>query len=59
MVEYNLKIWDLSATQALIESAGGEYRLLGTRETPDGIALYNAAFGKKRAVDLIARAINR
>jgi fructose-1,6-bisphosphatase/inositol monophosphatase family enzyme len=59
MVEYNLKIWDLSATQALIESAGGEYRLLGTGETAEGLTLYNAAFGKKRAVDLIARAINR
>lgn len=54
MVEYNLKIWDLSATQALIEGAGGIYRELGRNEDVGKVAVYHAAFGKKRAVNLIS-----
>jgi myo-inositol-1(or 4)-monophosphatase len=57
MVEYNLKIWDISATQALIEGAGGRYCELGTQKSPDNMTLYNAAFGKRRAVDLIVAEI--
>jgi len=57
MVEYNLKIWDLSATKALIEGAGGVYRELGKNEEPNKPTLYHAAFGKRRAVDLIAKII--
>lgn len=57
MVEYNLKIWDLAATKALIEGAGGVYQELGVRESDQGPALYNAAFGKKRAVELLANAL--
>ena len=54
MVEYNLKIWDLAATQALIEGAGGVYRELGTNLEPGKPRLYHAAFGKRRAVELIS-----
>ncbi len=57
MVEYNLKIWDLSATKALVEGAGGAYRELGTSPVEGGPKLYHAAFGKKGAVDLISRAL--
>lgn len=57
MVEYNLKIWDLSATKALVEGAGGVYRELGRNEQPGKPTLYNAAFGKKRAVELISEEI--
>ena len=57
MVEYNLKIWDLSATQALIEGAGGVYRELGKNEEAGKSTVYHAAFGKKRAVDLISKEI--
>ncbi len=56
-VEYNLKIWDLSATQALVEGAGGVYRELGRNAEPGKSTLYHAAFGKKRAVELISEAI--
>lgn len=57
MVEYNLKIWDLSATQALIEGAGGVYRELGRNEQAGAYTLYHAAFGKPRAVEAVAAAI--
>lgn len=57
MVEYNLKIWDLSATKALIQGAGGEFQELGSGELPDGTPLLHAAFGKKRAVHLMAKAL--
>ena len=57
MVEYNLKIWDLSATKALILGAGGAFQELGREEQPDGTPLLHAAFGKKRAVNLIAKAL--
>jgi inositol-phosphate phosphatase/L-galactose 1-phosphate phosphatase/histidinol-phosphatase len=54
MIEYNLKIWDLAATQALIEGAGGEYRELGREEESGKPTKYHAVFGKRKAVDLIA-----
>lgn len=57
MVEYNLKIWDLAATQALIQGAGGVYRELGRNEESGKYTLYHAAFGKPRAVELISQAI--
>lgn len=57
MVEYNLKIWDLSATRALVEGAGGVYCELGQDEKLGKPTLYHAAFGKRRAVDLISKAI--
>jgi fructose-1,6-bisphosphatase/inositol monophosphatase family enzyme len=57
MIEYNLKIWDLSATQALVEGAGGVYRELGRTEEAGKYTLHHAAFGKKRAVDLMTEAI--
>jgi histidinol-phosphatase len=57
MVEYDLKIWDLAATKALIEGAGGTYQELGQIKQPGLPTLYHAAFGKRRAVELIMRAI--
>jgi fructose-1,6-bisphosphatase/inositol monophosphatase family enzyme len=57
MVEYNLKIWDLSATNALILGAGGAFQELGSEELNDGTTLLHAAFGKKRAVNLMAQAL--
>ncbi len=58
-VEYNLKIWDFSASQALIEGAGGEYRELGRNDYPGKPSLHHAVFGKRGAVGLLAGAIKR
>jgi fructose-1,6-bisphosphatase/inositol monophosphatase family enzyme len=57
MVEYNLKIWDLSATKALVEGAGGAFQELGREESTDDTTVFHAAFGKKRAVNLMAKAL--
>jgi len=57
MVEYNLKIWDLAATQALITAAGGVFRELGQPDSTGSFTAYHAAFGKPRAVDRITKAI--
>jgi fructose-1,6-bisphosphatase/inositol monophosphatase family enzyme len=59
MVEYNLKIWDLSATQALIEAAGGTFLEVGSDQEAGKPTRYHAVFGKSRAVDLIARELNQ
>ncbi len=59
MVEYNLKIWDLAATKALIEGAGGVFHELGRDEISDAGTRYHAVFGKRRAVELMAEAILR
>lgn len=50
MVEYNLKIWDIAATRALIEGVGGAYHELGSQKYTDKPTVYHAAFGKPRAV---------
>ena len=57
MVEYNLKIWNLSATKALVQGAGGAFQELGSEELEDGTTLLHAAFGKKRAVNLMTKAL--
>lgn len=57
MVEYNLKIWDLAATKALIQGAGGTYLELGEEDSPGKSRAYHAAFGKGRAVALLAGAV--
>jgi fructose-1,6-bisphosphatase/inositol monophosphatase family enzyme len=54
-IEYNLKIWDLSATQALIEGAGGEFLELGREGSQDGVVKHHAVFGKPLAVKQIAK----
>jgi myo-inositol-1(or 4)-monophosphatase len=59
VIEYNLKIWDCSATQALIEGAGGVYRELGRDEEVGKATVHHVAFGKKRAVDLISAEVFR
>jgi fructose-1,6-bisphosphatase/inositol monophosphatase family enzyme len=58
MVEYNLKIWDLAATKALIEGAGGTYLEIGADDSPGKPRAYHAVFGKGRAVNLLVGAIS-
>lgn len=58
MIEYNLKIWDLAATQALVEGAGGVYCELGSDLESGKPTKYHAAFGKRRAVELLAKELS-
>lgn len=50
MVEYNVHIWDLAASQILIEEAGKKYVALPKFQAPGGDVLYSAIFGKPETV---------
>lgn len=49
MVDYGIKLWDISATQVLVEEAGGRYAVAftGVRE---GVTQYGIVCGKPRVV---------
>lgn len=47
---WGLRIWDLSASQVLIEEAGGAYQLIKSQPAEKGPPLLAAVFGKKKAV---------
>lgn len=50
VVDYGLKVWDLAATQLLIEEAGGRYVCLYTSRR-DGETIYGIIGGKPTVVD--------
>ncbi len=50
MVDFGLRLWDISATQVLIEEAGGIFRAVERREGPDRHAIYHMVCGKPRVV---------
>ena len=50
-MEWDTPLWDLAATQILIEEAGGRYRWLKHTEVPGQGRLYSAVFGKPAVVD--------
>lgn len=54
MADFALKIWDLAATQVLIEEAGGRFRLL-RRYGDRGATSHDIVFGKPRAAAFIER----
>ncbi len=51
MVDFGLRIWDLAATQVLIEEAGGRYVCAQTLERPGEGTLYGIICGKPRVVE--------
>ena len=53
MVDAHNHIWDLAASQVLIEEAGGAYTVVRDFETPDG-RLLSAVFGKRGLVGRLA-----
>ena len=50
MVDFGVRIWDISATELLIREAGGKYVRVQKLDRPDG-ALYGIIFGKPKVVD--------
>lgn len=50
-MEWDTPLWDLAATQILIEEAGGRYRYVKKSELPGKRHLYSAVFGKAEVVD--------
>ncbi|MBN2013336.1 hypothetical protein JW960_28655 [candidate division KSB1 bacterium] len=55
MVEYNVKIWDLAASQILAEEAGGAFQLIQRQPRPNGIVSYGAVFGRKEIVEKLVK----
>lgn len=52
MVEYNVRIWDIAATQILVEEAGGSYVIVKEKQEDVGM-VYGVVFGKARLVSEI------
>ena len=52
-VEWNVRIWDMAATQLLIEEAGGKYQSVRQTEQPGVGTVYCAVFGKPKLVSEI------
>jgi len=57
-MEWNTPLWDLAATQILVEEAGGRYQYVKKVELPDKRRLYSAVFGKETIVDRLAAIID-
>ena len=50
-MEWDTPLWDLAATQILIEEAGGSYQWLKDSQVPGEGRFYSAVFGKPAVVD--------
>ncbi len=59
MVEYGNHIWDLAASQILIEEAGGKYVTVQHLRLSDIETIYGAVFGRPALVDDITGLIRR
>ncbi len=53
-MEWDTPLWDLAATQILIEEAGGSYQWVKDIEVPGQGRFYSAVFGKPALVDRLA-----
>ena len=60
-MEWETPLWDLAATQILIEEAGGSFRYVNNSDIQDEQHLYSAVFGKpalvKRMLEIIEGAL--
>jgi fructose-1,6-bisphosphatase/inositol monophosphatase family enzyme len=56
-MEWDTPLWDLAATQILIEEAGGRYQWVKDTEVPGQGHFYSAVFGKPAVVDRLAGVI--
>lgn len=54
MVEYNVRIWDIAATQILVEEAGGSYVVVKKTEEEVGM-VYGAVFGRQALAQEIVK----
>lgn len=54
MVDFGVKIWDISATQLMIEEAGGRFEIVKRQKYPGGMN-YGVIFGKPKVVAWLRR----
>jgi len=55
MVDFHLNVWDMAATQIMIEEAGGKYVLLKKYEVAKEKYKYNIICGKPEVVDWVTK----
>ncbi len=55
MVDYGIRIWDMAATQVIIEEAGGKFELVSRLPDGKGGHFYNIVCGKPRVVKRLRR----
>ncbi len=53
-MEWDTPLWDLCATQILVEEAGGQYRCVRETEIPGKGRFFSAVFGKPSVVERLA-----
>jgi fructose-1,6-bisphosphatase/inositol monophosphatase family enzyme len=58
MVDFDLRLWDVSATEILIKEAGGKFFCWRARGDSIMDKRYDVIFGKPRVVDWIIRTLN-
>ena len=58
-MEWDTPLWDLAATQILVEEAGGRFRWVRKTEAPGEGHFYSAVFGKPELVDRLVEIIER
>lgn len=59
VVEPNLKIWDLTPAEVLVPESGGAFRYFNENKDSGHTTLYNAVFGKTKAVELMLRHLEK
>ena len=57
-MEWDTPLWDLAATQILVEEAGGAYRTLRVIRPPGRGSLYSAVFGRPAVVERLTGIID-
>ena len=58
LCDFSLRVWDIAATQVLVEEAGGKFFCWRVRRVALGETRYDVIFGKPRVVDWIIRTLN-
>ncbi len=57
MVDFDLRIWDVSASRIIVEEAGGRFELVDRRED-SGLERYDVVFGKPSVVSWVLEQIH-
>jgi histidinol-phosphatase len=57
MVDFDLRVWDVAATQVLVEEVGGKFFCWRVRRPEPNVTRYDVIFGKPRVVDWILKTL--
>ena len=57
LCDFSLRVWDIAATQALVEEAGGKFFCWRVRRVALGETRYDVIVGKPRVVDWLIRTL--